>query len=101
MNSTASTQDPDLRSNTLRYLTRMLDYRRQFDQRRSVFYRQYVGQRDSLKFPDNVTNRANAFVPYPLSNVETIVSRVDDAFFSFAPWFEVSGTTSADDHQAE
>ena len=82
-------------------LRRMTDYRRQFDQRRAIFYRQYVGQRDAQKFPDNVTNRANTFVPYPLSNVETIVSRVDDAFFSFAPWFEADGVTSVDDHAAE
>jgi len=82
-------------------LRRMTDYRRQFDQRRAIFYRQYVGQRDAQKFPDNVTNRANTFVPYPLSNVETIVSRVDDAFFSFAPWFEVDGVTSVDDHASE
>lgn len=96
-----SAQNPDLLNNTMRYLTRMLDYRRQFDQRRSVFYRQYVGQRDAQKFPDNVTNRANTFVPYPLSNVETIVSRVMDAFFSFDPWFEISGATQADDHAAD
>lgn len=82
-------------------LRRMTDYRRQFDQRRAVFYRQYVGQRDCQKFPDNTTNRANTFVPYPLSNVETIVSRVDDAFFSFTPWFECDGVTAQDDHPAE
>lgn len=96
-----SAQTPELLQNTMRYLTRMLDYRRQFDQRRSIFYRQYVGQRDTQKFPDNVTNRANTFVPYPLSNVETIVSRVMDAFFSFDPWFEIGGATEADDHAAE
>lgn len=82
-------------------LRRMTDYRRQFDQRRAIFYRQYVGQRDAQKFPDNVTNRANTFVPYPLSNVETIVSRVDDAFFAFQPWFEVGGVTAQDDHAAD
>lgn len=32
-------------------LRRMTDYRRQFDQRRAIFYRQYVGQRDAQKFP--------------------------------------------------
>lgn len=85
----------------LRYLRRMLDYRRQYDQRRSGYYRQYIGQRDPTKFPDNVTTRANTFVPYPLSNVETIVSRVMDAFFSFDPWFEVDGATPSDDHAAE
>jgi hypothetical protein len=97
-------EDPQMgqiRSKVLRYLTRMLDFRRQYDQRRATFYRQYVGQRDAMKFPDNVTNRANTFVPYPLSNVETIVSRVQDAFFSFDPWFEVNGSTEADDHSAE
>ncbi|CAN5950547.1 unnamed protein product [Sphagnum jensenii] len=97
-------QDPNdelIRIKTLRYLTRMLTFRRQYDQRRSTFYRQYVGQRDAQKFPDNVTNRANTFVPYPLSNVETTVSRVLDAFFSFDPWFEVGGATSADDLAAD
>lgn len=82
-------------------LRRMTDFRRQYDQRRAIFYRQYVGQRDAQKFPDNTTNRANTFVPYPLSNVETIVSRVDDAFFSFWPWFECSGVTPMDEHAAQ
>ena len=85
----------------LRFLRRATDYRRQFDQRRAIYYRQYCGSRDAQKFPDGTTNRANTFVPYPLSNVETIVSRVDDAFFSFYPWFEVSGVTAADDQSAE
>src|ERR1700761_8666387 len=87
-----------LRNNILNSLRRMKDYRRQFDAKRSIFYRQNIGQRDAQKFPDNVTNRANTFVPYPLSNVETVVSRVDDAFFSFSPWFEVDGSTPYDDH---
>lgn len=90
-----------VKASALRYMRRMLDYRRQYDQRRAGFYRQYVGQRDAQKFPDNVTNRANTFVPYPLSNVETIVSRVMDAFFSFDPWFEADGATSSDDQAAE
>jgi hypothetical protein len=79
----------------------MWTYRRQFDQRRAIFYRQYVSQRDAQKFPDNTTNRANTFIPYPFSNVETVVSRVDDGFFSFYPWFEVAGVTEQDDHSAE
>jgi hypothetical protein len=91
----------DVKDQALAALRRMTDFRRQYDQRRSIFYRQYVGQRDAQKFPDNITNRANTFVPYPLSNVETIVSRVDDAFFSFWPWFEASGATEADDHAAD
>lgn len=90
-----------LKNRTLGDLRRMLDYRRQYDAKRSLFYRQYVGQRDAQKFPDNVTQRSNTFVPYPLSNVETIVSRVSDAFFSFSPWFECSAYSSDDDHAAE
>src|ERR1700744_4516548 len=97
----ADPADALIRSKVLRYLTRMLDFRRQYDQRRSTFYRQYVGQRDAQKFPDNVTNRANTFVPYALSNVETIVSRVMDAFFSFDPWFEVDGATQQDDQASD
>lgn len=93
--------DEKIRTRTIVCLQRMLDFRRQYDQRRSTFYRQYVGQRDAQKFPDNVTNRANTFVPYALSNVETIVSRVMDAFFSFDPWFEVNGATEFDDMAAD
>jgi hypothetical protein len=99
LGSTPQTGSPKDRA--LRFLRRATDFRRQYDQRRSIFYRQYVGQRDAQKFPDNVTNRANTFVPYPFSNVETIVSRVDDAFFSFWPWFEANGTSAADDHSSE
>lgn len=33
--------------------------------------------------------------------METIVSRVDDAFFSFWPWFECSGVTEMDDQSSE
>ena len=99
LGSTPGTNDP--KDIALRFLRRANDYKRQFDQRRAIFYRQYIGQRDAQKFPDNVTNRANTFIPYPLSNVETVVSRVDDAFFSFTPWFEVSGVTEQDDHAAE
>jgi hypothetical protein len=96
-----SYEDQLIRDRTITSLTRMLDFRRQYDQRRSTFYRQYVGQRDAQKFPDNITNRANTFVPYPLSNVETTVSRVLDAFFSFDPWFEVNGATESDDQASE
>jgi hypothetical protein len=79
----------------------MLFFRRQYDQRRFYFYRQYLGQRDQKLFPDNVTPRANTFVPYPLSNVETIVSRILDAFFSYEDWFEARGRTHTDDDAAE
>lgn len=80
---------------------RMLFFRRQYDQRRAFFYRQYVAQQDRKTFPDNVTPRSSTFVPYPLSNVEQIVSRVSDAFFSFDPWFECAGRTAQDDDAAE
>lgn len=70
-------------------LKRMRYFRRQYDLRRSHFYRQYLGQRDDKYYPDNITKRSNTFVPYPFSNVETIVSRVMDAFFSMEDWFEV------------
>src|SRR5882757_910884 len=93
---------PDIiKQNTVTVVRRMWDFRRQYDQKRATFYRQYVGQRDPQKFPDNITNRSNTFVPYSLSNVETIVSRVMDAFFSFEPWFEASGVTAADDSSSE
>lgn len=98
-------QTPDLQADAMQRaeanLLRMLYFRRQYDQRRSFFYRQYVGQQDIRKFPDNLTPRSNTFVPYPLSNVETIVSRVLDAFFSFEPWFECRGRSQADEPQAE
>jgi hypothetical protein len=83
------------------HLERMLFFRRQYDQRRAFFYRQYIGQQDRKTFPDNFTPRSNTFVPYPLSNVEQIVSRVSDAFFSFDPWFECSGRTAQDEPAAE
>lgn len=82
-------------------ITRMLFFRRQYDQRRSLFYRQYVGQQDIYTFPDNTTPRSNTFVPYALSNVETVVSRTSDAFFSFDPWFECKGRSQADDSACE
>ena len=82
------------------HLRRMLWFRRQYDSKRSFFYRQYIGQRDQRFFPDNLTPRSNTFVPYSLSNVETIVSRVSDAFFSFEPWFEVKGRGERDEPAA-
>jgi len=82
-------------------LRRMRYFRRQYDSRRALFYRQYLGQRDQRMFPDNVTPRSNTFVPYPFSNVETIVSRVLDAFFSNDPWFETRGRTEMDEDSAE
>jgi hypothetical protein len=82
-------------------LTRMLNFRRPLDARRLQWYKQYVGRSDPKYFPDNVTKRANTFVPYPLSNVETIVSRTQDTFFGFDPWFECAGRTEMDDAVAE
>lgn len=76
-------------SHALGDLRRLRYYRRQFDQRRFYFYRQYLGQRDQRFYPDNVTPRSNLFVPYSYANVETIVARVLDVFFSMDEWFEV------------
>lgn len=82
---------PD-REKTLRLassnLMRMVNFRRPFDVRRSLFYRQYVNQRDQQFFPDGVTPRANTFASYPYSNVETIATRVTDAYFGYEDWFE-------------
>lgn len=82
------------------HMTRMCMYRKQYDQRRAYLYRQYLSQRDQPKFPDNVTLRANTFVPYPQSNVEQVVSRVDDAFYSNYPFFETRGRGLNDDEPA-
>lgn len=92
--------DPTL-NRAVSALRRMRTFRRQYDQRRANFYRQYIGQRDQRTFPDNLTPRSNTFVPYPYSNVETTVSRVDDAFFGFDPWFETKPRGQQDDTPAE
>lgn len=91
----------ELLDRTIRHVRRMWSFRRPYDEKRLIFYRQYLSQRDGQKYPDNVTQRANTFVPYPLSNVETIVSRTMDAFFSFDPWFEVKPRGLADEAPAE
>src|SRR5919108_3316070 len=70
-------------------LQRMRNFRRPYDQRRAYFYRQYIGQRDRRLYPDNLTPRSNTFVPIPKSDVDTIVSRIHDAFFGIDPAIEV------------
>jgi hypothetical protein len=94
-------QEADIKDKATGRLRNMLNFRRLFDQKRLSFYRQYIGTRDQALFPDNVTKRSNTFVPYPFSNVETIVSRAMDAFFSFWPWFDVRGRGQNDDPAAE
>lgn len=84
-----------------KHLRRMRNFRRQFDQRWIQFYRQYLSVRDQSLYPDNITRRSNTTVPYPLSNVETVVSRTLDAFFSFMPWFDCKGHVMADDAASE
>ena len=74
---------------TLDTLQRMRNFRRPYDQRRAYFYRQYIGQRDRRMYPDNLTPRSNTFVPIPKSNVDNIVARIHDAFFSIEPPIEV------------
>jgi hypothetical protein len=83
------------------HLRRMRYFRKQYDARRAYFYRQYLGQRDERKYPDNITSRSNSFVPYPLSNVEQIVARIMDAFFSYEDWFEAKGRSANDEPAAE
>lgn len=86
---------PDIIQHANATLRRMLYFRRQYDQRRAFFYRQYIGQRDQKLFPDNLTPRSNTFVPYPHSNVETVVSRTLDAFFSLDPPIETRPRSGA------
>lgn len=81
---------------TLEGLRRMRYYRRQYDPRRAYYYRQYLMQRDQRFYPDNLTPRSNTFVPYAHSNVETVTSRVMDAFFSMDPPIEVRGRGDVD-----
>jgi len=97
--------DPNAQATILelvpKHLRRMRNFRRQFDQRWIQFYRQYLSVRDQQLYPDNITRRSNTTVPYPLSNVETVVSRLLDAFFSFLPWFDCKGHVMVDDERSE
>jgi hypothetical protein len=101
MVSVSDDPNADITNKIITHLRRMRYFRKQYDSRRAYFYRQYLGQRDERKYPDNVTPRANSYVPYPLSNVETIVSRILDAFFSYEDWFEGKPRSSMDDGAAE
>lgn len=78
-------------------LQRMRNFRRPYDQRRAYFYRQYIGQRDRRMYPDNLTPRSNTFVPYPKRNVDAIVDRVHDAFFSIQPEIEARAKGGTDE----
>lgn len=99
--STSDDPNADITNKAINHLRRMRYFRKQYDQRRAFFYRQYLGQRDQRFYPDNVTPRANTFVPLPFSNVETIVSRALDAFFSYEDWLEVKGRSAQDESAAE
>jgi hypothetical protein len=77
-------------------LARLRNFRRPYDQRRSYFYRQYVGQRDRRLYPDNITPRSNTFVPYAQSNVDAVVGRVRDAFFAIDPPIEARAKGGVD-----
>jgi hypothetical protein len=101
MVSVSDDPNADVTNKIITDLRRMRYFRKQFDQRRAYFYRQYLGQRDQRFYPDNITPRANTVVPYPLSNVETIVSRTLDAYFSSEEWFECKGRSSHDEMSAE
>lgn len=88
---------PQLTQWVLDQLQRLRNFRRPYDQRRAYFYRQYIGQRDRRLYPDNLTPRSNTFVPYASSNVETVVSRVSDAFFSIDPPIEARSKGGSED----
>lgn len=87
-------------TDTMSQLRRMRTFRRQYDPRRAYWYRQYLSQRDAGKYPDNLTPRANIYVPYPRSNVEAVVSRTLDAFFSIDPYIETRGKGPTDEAAA-
>lgn len=82
-------------------LSRMLVFRRPYDPIRLKFFKQYIQVRDQKLFPDGVTPRSNLFVPYAESNVETVVSRTDDAFFSVRPFFECVARASNNPQAAD
>lgn len=84
-----------------KHLSRMLRFRRPYDPIRFKWFRQYVSSRDQKMFPDGLTPRANTFVPYAFSNVETVVARTHDAFFSVRPFFECNGRGEQDEPAAE
>jgi hypothetical protein len=105
----ASMQDTSTQPNPLdaikeeigKHLSRMLRFRRPYDPVRFRWFRQYVSSREGKTFPDGLTPRANTFVPYAFSNVETVVSRTHDAFFSVRPFFECNGRGEQDEPAAE
>lgn len=103
VNGVSVSDDPNaqMTNKAISHLRRMRYFRKQYDQRRAYFYRQYLGQRDLRHFPDNVTPRSNQFVPYPFSNVEQIVARILDAYFSYEDWFEAKGRSAQDEPAAE
>lgn len=77
-------------------IARGLHFRRFSDQPNFRFYRHYIGHREQKFFPDNITPRSNIFFPYPYSNVESIVARVEDALFPDGSWFDVRPRGTAD-----
>src|ERR1700723_1113301 len=99
--STYDDPNADVTNKAISHLRRMRYFRKQYDQRRAYFYRQYIGQRDTRFYPDNITPRSNTFVPYPLANVESIVARTLDAYFSYEDWFEAKGRGAQDEPAAE
>lgn len=94
-------QRPAIKDNALEHLRRMLRFRLQYDTVWSRFYRQYVSDRDQKYFPDGVTKRANTFIPYPFSNVETIVARTHDVLFGAEDFFETTGYGMNDESAAD
>lgn len=99
--NSAAPQLDAIKKNISGHLTRMLMFRRPYDPVRFKWFRQYINSRDQKLFPDGITKRSNTVVPYAYSNVETVVSRTSDAFFSINPWFECDGRGEMDEPAAE
>lgn len=99
--STYDDPNADVTNKVVSHLRRMRYFRKQYDQRRAYFYKQYLGQRDQRFYPDNITPRSNQFVPYPYANVESVVARTLDAYFSYEDWFECKGRCAQDEPAAE
>lgn len=80
---------------------RMQTFRRFYDSNRLKFWKQYIGYKDAKLYPDNVTPRSAVPSMIPYSNVETIVSRVHDAYFTYEDWFEAKPRGTHDEQAAD
>lgn len=63
------------------------------------YWRLYMAERDDLRRDDDL-KRAQVFVPYPYSGVETQVAAIMDVIGSADPLFQVEGTGDEDEDPA-